>query len=76
MLYNVNENVHMNNVVFFQFRILQGMVKNIRGVRSCCRQDYRAFYTFWRQKTMKQAKSDDDLKSTTTIGLGSKSANY
>jgi hypothetical protein len=52
------------------------MLESIRGLNSWRCKDYIAIYWLWTWKIVKQDESDGDLKFTTTIGLGGKSASY
>jgi hypothetical protein len=76
LLHTIYESVHKSNVFFFQFKILKGMLENIRGLNGWHRKNYRVIYRLWRQRIMEQDKLDGDPKLITTIGLGSKSTSY
>jgi hypothetical protein len=66
----------MNNVVFFQFKILKGMLEGIRGLRGWLHRDCKTIYRLWKWRIVKQDELDGDPKFITTIRLGGKLTNY
>ncbi len=75
-MYIVDESVETSNAIFFQFRILKGVLENINSLRGWCRKDYKGIYILWRQIIVKQNEFDGDLEFTLTIGFGGKSTSY